>query len=184
MGDADNVDSLDLHGLVQAVLDAHLPQEHQLQQQQTFANTEEIDEDINQTLPHPVVVPHSILGVRDVGLGPNQRLFEPTRQHYLLNQSSAKNFGDEKLYYLKSGRPKVYVNVRGKTGNFRQDVGDSRVTVRIEPSAYLRATQAYGEVSFVNFFFFFFVSFYFFFSFIIAGNDLQIIILACGLSLL
>ncbi|XP_014238139.1 uncharacterized protein LOC106659900 [Trichogramma pretiosum] len=154
--DAENVDSIDLHGLVQAVLDAHQPQSQQQQQQQTLPTEETTEDESNQTLPHPIVVPHSILGVRDVGLGlPGaQRLFEPVvRQHHHFSvyetaassglEGSTKNFNDEKLYYLKSGRPKVYVNFRGKSGNFRQDLGDSRVTVRIEPAAFLRATQSY-----------------------------------------
>ncbi|KAL7300562.1 hypothetical protein TKK_0006558 [Trichogramma kaykai] len=149
--DAENVDSIDLHGLVQAVLDAHQPQS---QEQQTLPTEETTEDESNQTLPHPIVVPHSILGVRDVGLGlpGGQRLFEPVvRQHHHFSvyetasglEGSTKNFNDEKLYYLKSGRPKVYVNFRGKSGNFRQDLGDSRVTVRIEPAAFLRATQSY-----------------------------------------
>ncbi|OXU30866.1 hypothetical protein TSAR_001336 [Trichomalopsis sarcophagae] len=158
--DADNVDSLDLHGLVQAVLDNRNNPQHSLQSPllnhhrldlAAEDEDDELEERRNQTYPHPEVVPHSILGVRDVGLGPSQRLFEPTSldlagrpQHYLISPPQAtKNLGDEKLYYLKSGRPKVYVNFRGKTGNFRQDTGDSRVTMRFEPSAFLRATQPY-----------------------------------------
>lgn len=164
MRDADNVDSLDLHGLVQAVLDNRNNPQHSLQSPllnhhrldlAAEDEDDELEESHNQTYPHPEVVPHSILGVRDVGLGPSQRLFEPTSldlagrpQHYLISPPQAtKNLGDEKLYYLKSGRPKVYVNFRGKTGNFRQDTGDSRVTMRFEPAAFLRATQPYHMVS-------------------------------------
>ncbi|XP_058805988.1 uncharacterized protein LOC131672631 [Phymastichus coffea] len=137
LNDAENIETLDLHDLMQAVL-ANQPHPRRL----------DIDVDdsseSNLTHPHPEVVPHSILGVRDVGLGLNQRLFESHRQHFLLGPSQpTKNIGDEKMYYLKSSRPKVYVNFRGRTGNFRQDVGDSKVTMRFEPASFLRATQPY-----------------------------------------
>ncbi|XP_014209387.1 uncharacterized protein LOC106640037 [Copidosoma floridanum] len=151
--DGDNVGSLDLPGLVRAVLDNH-PRRHLYQaplpppgQQRRFELTPE-DEPRNLTYPQPEVVPRSILGVRDVGLG--QRVFEPfdpsrQQQQRRLIQPR-KDLGNEKLYYLKSSRPKVYVNFRGRTGNFRQDGSDSRAAVRLEPGASLRATQPYREL--------------------------------------
>ena len=129
---------MDLHGIVQAVLENQ--QNHQ--------------DDFNSSLssyPNPEVVPNSILGVRDVGLGPSQRLFEPLLpgegRHYLLNPPEpTKNIGDEKLYYIKEARPKVFVNFRGRTGNFRQGSKDSRLTMKQEPSLFLRATEPYQMV--------------------------------------
>lgn len=133
------MDSVDLHELVQAVLSNH-PRRLDVD----LDENESIES--NSSHPHPEVVPHSILGVRDVGLGLNQRLFEPDRLPHL-SQPSKDATSDEKLYYLKSSRPKVYVNFRGRSGNFRQDIADSKFTMRFEPAAFLRATQPYQMVS-------------------------------------
>lgn len=133
--------------MVQAMLDNQ--QHQQLQQLPVLLDPRRLDveEEDNTTYPHPEVVPHSILGVRNVGLYESSGLDASGRHRYLLNPSQAtKNLADEKLYYLKSSRPKVYVNFRGKSGNFRES-GDSRATMRFEPGAYLRATPSYHAVS-------------------------------------
>lgn len=76
----------------------------------------------NDSYPNPEVIPHSIFGVRDFGLAPNFKLksFEEAR-HGLADPAKYENL-DEKLYYLKSSRPKVYVNIRGHSGSFRKDL--------------------------------------------------------------
>ncbi|XP_076639684.1 uncharacterized protein LOC143351731 [Colletes latitarsis] len=76
----------------------------------------------NESYPNPEVVPHSIFGVRDFGLTPNFKLkmFDEEKD-ILVDPPKLPNF-DEKLYYLKTNRPKVYVNVRGRSGSFRKDL--------------------------------------------------------------
>ena len=74
------------------------------------------------TYPHPEVIAHSILGVRDIGLSPNHRInpFVDDNKDKTIRPSP-----DEKLYYLKNTRPKVDVNVRGHSGSF---IGDSIIS--------------------------------------------------------
>lgn len=75
------------------------------------------------TYPNPEVVPHSILGVRDVGLSPNYRIhtFVDDQDKRTLLRPSSNRSPDEKLYYLKNARPKVDVNIRGRSGSFTGD---------------------------------------------------------------
>ncbi|XP_011498245.1 PREDICTED: uncharacterized protein LOC105362485 [Ceratosolen solmsi marchali] len=147
--DGENVENLDLHGIVQAVL----AKQRQLL---PLSGRRFDEEDYNMTYPPAEIVPRSIVGVHEVVLGPNQRFYESATleaeserslQYPMSSPQSEKNLSDEKLYYLKNGRPKVYVNFRGKSGNFRQQDtptgADSRFTLRLEPSTFLKATQPY-----------------------------------------
>ncbi|XP_017753396.1 PREDICTED: uncharacterized protein LOC108546002 [Eufriesea mexicana] len=93
----------------------------------------------NDSYPNPEVVPHSIFGVRDVGLTPNFKINAVNEERHVLIRPSKFQNVDEKLYYLKNGRPKVYVNVRGRSGSFRKDVS-SRTTSSNEPVEFLRMT--------------------------------------------
>jgi len=98
----------------------------------------------NDDYPNPEVIPHSILGVRDMGLSPNYRLdtFEDDKRASL-NPSKLPSL-NEKLYYLKSGRPKVYVNVRGHSGSFRKDIiAPSTATPNGGAVGYLRVTRPF-----------------------------------------
>ncbi|XP_011162465.1 uncharacterized protein LOC105197679 [Solenopsis invicta] len=96
--------------------------------------------------PNPEVIPHSILGVRDIGLSPNYRLdtFGDDNRASLHPKLPSL---DEKLYYLKSGRPKVYVNVRGNSGSFRKDTVVAPPPSTATPSkgavGYLRVTRPF-----------------------------------------
>lgn len=99
----------------------------------------------NNGYPNPEVIPHSILGVRDMGLSPNYRLdtFDDDKRASL-NPPKLPSL-NEKLYYLKSGRPKVYVNVRGHSGSFRKDtiVPPSTATPSEGAVGYLRVTRPF-----------------------------------------
>ncbi|XP_071574174.1 uncharacterized protein [Temnothorax nylanderi] len=99
----------------------------------------------NDDYPNPEVIPHSILGVRDMGLSPNYRLdtFDDDKRASL-NPPKLPSL-DEKLYYLKSGRPKVYVNVRGHSGSFRKDTiaPPSTATPSEGAVGYLRVTRPF-----------------------------------------
>ncbi|KAM0736822.1 hypothetical protein ACS0PU_006471 [Formica fusca] len=127
---ADEMDAANLQGLVHAMLN----------QQQTSEQSQ-IPSDPG--YPNPEVIPHSILGVRDMGLSPNYRLdtFDDDKR-VLLRASPKLQSLDEKLYYLKSGRPRVYVNVRGHSGSFRKET-----TLTATPSegavGYLRVTRPF-----------------------------------------
>lgn len=96
----------------------------------------------NDGYPNPEVIPHSILGVRDMGLSPNYRLdtFDDDKRASLHPPKLPSL--DEKLYYLKSGRPKVYVNVRGHSGSFRKDT-PSMATPSEGAIGYLRVTRPF-----------------------------------------
>ncbi|KYN31842.1 hypothetical protein ALC56_13981, partial [Trachymyrmex septentrionalis] len=97
--------------------------------------------------PNPEVIPHSILGVRDMGLSPNYRLDAFDNDAPSLNPSlntPKLPSLNEKLYYLKSGRPKVYVNVRGHSGSFRKDTNVSSTATPSEGAVgYLRVTRPF-----------------------------------------
>lgn len=120
----DEMDAANLQGLMRTVL------------------KEEQQRTPNDGYPNPEVIPHSILGVRDMGLSPNYRLdtFDDDKRASLKLPSL-----DEKLYYLKSGRPKVYVNVRGHSGSFRKDtiVPPSTATPSEDAVGYLRVTRPF-----------------------------------------
>ncbi|XP_034176380.1 uncharacterized protein LOC117602447 [Osmia lignaria lignaria] len=75
----------------------------------------------NNSYPNPEVIPHSIFGVRDVGLTSTFKLNTFNEDRRVLIESPKIPTYDEKLYYLKNNRPKVYVNVRGHSGTFRKD---------------------------------------------------------------
>ena len=90
--------ALNFQGFVEAVLEDGLDQ-------------------LNDSYPSPEVMPNSMLGVRNVGLPPPR--FQSDKK--LIFQAPNFQNLDEKLYYLKHDSPKVYVNVRGHTGNFRKD---------------------------------------------------------------
>lgn len=128
---ADEMDAANLQGLVHAMLN----------QQQISSEQSQIPSDPG--YPNPEVIPHSILGVRDMGLSPNYRLdtFDDDKR-ILLTASPKLQSLDEKLYYLKSGRPRVYVNVRGHSGSFRKET-----TLTATPSegavGYLRVTRPF-----------------------------------------
>ncbi|XP_014488781.1 PREDICTED: uncharacterized protein LOC106751967 isoform X2 [Dinoponera quadriceps] len=124
---AEEMDATNLQGLVRAML-------KQQQSEQTP----------NDSYPNPEVIPHSILGVRDMGLSPNYRLdtFDDDKR-VLLSPPKLQSL-DEKLYYLKSGRPKVYVNVRGNSGSFRKGETASPTATSSEgPVGYLRVTRPF-----------------------------------------
>ncbi|KZC09956.1 hypothetical protein WN55_00993 [Dufourea novaeangliae] len=93
----------------------------------------------NESYPNPEVIPHSIFGVRDFGLSPNLKLkmFED-EQHVLMVPPKLQNY-NEKLYYLKNSRPKVYVNVRGHSGSFRKDTA-TKTTSGDDSMEFLRVT--------------------------------------------
>ncbi|KAL6430463.1 hypothetical protein ACFW04_007820 [Cataglyphis niger] len=126
---ADEMDAANLQGLVHAMLN----------QQQITSEQSQVPSGAG--YPNPEVIPHSILGVRDMGLGPNYRLdtFDDDKP-VLLRGSPKLPSPDEKLYYLKNGRPRVYVNVRGHSGSFRKEA-----TLTATPSegavGYLRVTR-------------------------------------------
>lgn len=124
---ADEMNAANLQGLVRAMLK---------QQQQSEQQTPTDD------YPHPEVIPHSIVGVRDMGLGLNYRLdtFDDDKR-VLLSPPKLQSL-DEKLYYLKSGRPKVYVNVRGHSGSFRKDTTALTATTS-DGAGFLRVTRPF-----------------------------------------
>lgn len=124
------MDAANLQGLVRVML-------KQQQQQQQIEQTPN-------DYPNPEVIPHSILGVRDMGLSPNYRLdtFDDDKR-VLLNPPKLQSL-DEKLYYLKSGRPKVYVNVRGHSGSFRKETVVSPTATPSEGAiGYLKVTRPF-----------------------------------------
>ncbi|KAF7393602.1 hypothetical protein HZH68_010421 [Vespula germanica] len=124
---AGDVDPENLQGLVHAVL----------KNQQTIESS-------NESYPNPEVVPNSILGVRNIGISSNFRLdgYDDTEKRVLLSPPKLHNL-DEKLYYLKSGKPKVYVNVRGNSGTFRKIETGPRSTLSEGPLDYLRVTRPF-----------------------------------------
>lgn len=127
---ADDVDAENLQGLVHAVLKTH-----------------HTDQPTNESYPNPEVVPNSILGVRNVGISSNFRLDgynDENEKRVLLSPPKVHSL-DEKLYYLKSGKPKVYVNVRGNSGNFRKVEVGSRTTMSEGPLDYLRVTRPFDR---------------------------------------
>lgn len=93
----------------------------------------------NGSYPNPEVISHSVFGVRDFGLRPNIKLkpFDE-EEHALVEPPKLQNL-DEKLYYLKNSRPKVYVNVRGHSGSFRKDL-TLKTTSSNDPVGFLRVT--------------------------------------------
>ncbi|XP_029167449.1 uncharacterized protein LOC114937951 [Nylanderia fulva] len=129
---ADEMDAANLQGLMHAMLN----------NQQQSSEQPQIPSEPG--YPNPEVVPHSIFGVRDMG-GPslNYRLDSFDDEKRVLLRSSPKL--DEKLYYLKSGRPRVYVNVRGHSGSFRKETPSSTLTATPSEGAvgYLRVTQPF-----------------------------------------
>nr|XP_031834733.1 uncharacterized protein LOC116427942 isoform X1 [Nomia melanderi] len=93
----------------------------------------------NDSYPNPEVIPHSIFGVRDFGLAPNFKLkMFDEEKHVLMEPPKLQNY-NEKLYYLKNSRPKVYVNVRGHSGSFRKEP-TTRTTSGDESMEFLRVT--------------------------------------------
>lgn len=96
----------------------------------------------NESYPNPEVIPHSILGVRDIGLTPNFRLSAFDEEKRVLLSPPKLQSLDDKLYYLKNGRPKVYVNVRGHSGSFRKE-STSKTTSANAPVGFLRVTQPF-----------------------------------------
>ncbi|XP_012153832.2 uncharacterized protein LOC105664323 [Megachile rotundata] len=96
----------------------------------------------NNSYPNPEVIPHSIFGVRDVGLTSTFKLnsFNEDR-HVLIESPKIQNY-DEKLYYLKNSRPKVYVNVRGHSGTFRKNLAP-KITSTNDPIGFLRVTPPF-----------------------------------------
>ncbi|XP_012059972.1 PREDICTED: uncharacterized protein LOC105623183 [Atta cephalotes] len=126
---ADEMDAANLQGLMRTVL----KEEQRVAAERTPNG-----------YPNPEVIPHSILGVRDMGLSPNYRLdtFDNDKRPSL-NPLKLPNL-NEKLYYLKSGRPKVYVNVRGHSGSFRKDTNASSMATPSEGAVgYLRVTRPF-----------------------------------------
>ncbi|XP_012277262.1 uncharacterized protein LOC105698015 [Orussus abietinus] len=77
----------------------------------------------NESRPNPEIVPNSILGVRNVGPGTNFRTtaFTDVEDKSILLSPLRIRDLDEKLYYLKTGKPKVYVNLRSRGGSFQRD---------------------------------------------------------------
>jgi len=128
------MDAANLQGLVHVMLKQQ--QQQQQQQQQTEQSMP------NDSYPNPQVVPHSIVGVRDMGLSPNYRLdtFDDDKR-ILLSPPKLQSL-DEKLYYLKSGRPKVYVNVRGHSGSFRKATVSSTSEGAL---GYLKVTRPFDK---------------------------------------
>lgn len=132
---ADEMDAANLQGLMRTML----KEEQRAAAERRTPN--------NDGYPNPEVIPHSILGVRDMGLSPNYRLdtFDDDKRASL-NPPKLPSL-DEKLYYLKSGRPKVYVNVRGHSGSFRKDTGavvpPSTATTSEGAVGYLRVTRPF-----------------------------------------
>lgn len=61
------------------------------------------------------MLPNALLGVRNVGMAPPR--YQPENKLLYPNLDLLT----EKLYYLKHDSPRVYVNVRGHTGNYRKD---------------------------------------------------------------
>lgn len=120
-------------------MDANLLMRAMLKQQQ------QIEQTPNDSYPNPEVIPHSILGVRDMG-GPNSNYRLDTfddDKRVLLSPPKLHNL-DEKLYYLKSSRPKVYVNVRGHSGSFRKETASlSTATPSEGPAGFLRVTRVF-----------------------------------------
>lgn len=129
---ADEMDAANLQGLMRTMLK---------EEQRAVAG----QRTPNDGYPNPEVIPHSILGVRDMGLSPNYRLdsFDDDKRESL-NPPKLPSL-DEKLYYLKSGRPKVYVNVRGHSGSFRKDTNAPPSTATPSEGAvgYLRVTRPF-----------------------------------------
>lgn len=129
---ADEMDAANLQGLMRTML----KEEQRATAEQRTPNN---------GYPNPEVIPHSILGVRDMGLSPNYRLdtFDDDKRASL-NPPKLPSL-NEKLYYLKSGRPKVYVNVRGHSGSFRKDtiVPPSTATPSEGAVGYLRVTRPF-----------------------------------------
>lgn len=120
---ADDMDAANLQNLVHAML----------------KQSEQVH---NESYPNPEVIPHSILGVRNVGLSPNFRADSFDEDKRTLPGLPKFQNLDEKLYYLKNGKPKVYVNVRGRSGSFRKDPS-SKTTPSNGPVGYLRVTQPF-----------------------------------------
>lgn len=128
---ADEMDAANLQGLMRTVLK---------EEQRMPAS------DADDGYPNPEVIPHSILGVRDMGLSPNYRLDTFDDKRASLNPPKLPSL-DEKLYYLKSGRPKVYVNIRGHSGSFRKDTIVPLSTASPSDGAvgYLRVTRPFDR---------------------------------------
>lgn len=132
---ADEMDAANLQGLVHAMLNNR---QHSSEQPQIPSGP---------GYPNPEVIPHSIFGVRDMGgPNPNYRLDTFDDEKPVLLRSSPKLQSlDEKLYYLKNGRPRVYVNVRGHSGSFRKETASPTLTVTPSEGAvgYLRVTRPF-----------------------------------------
>ncbi|CAK9832898.1 hypothetical protein ANTRET_LOCUS9661 [Anthophora retusa] len=79
-------------------------------------------EALNNSYPHPEVLPRSIYGVRDLSLTPPLKLDATNANKQVLIPPPKLGHLDERIYYMKSGRPKVFVNVRGHSGSFRKDL--------------------------------------------------------------
>lgn len=91
----------------------------------------------NDSYLNPEVMPHSIFGVRDFGLPSNFKLkMFDEEKHIVIDPQKFPNI-DEKLYYLKTNRPKIYVNVRGHSGSFRKDL-TSTTTSSNDPVEFFR----------------------------------------------
>lgn len=95
----------------------------------------------NDSYPNPEVIPHSIFGVRDVGVTQNFNPIAASEDRHVLIGPTKLQSLDEKLYYLKNSKPKVHVNVRGHSGSFRKDT-TGKTTSRNNPIEYLRVTPS------------------------------------------
>ncbi|XP_043524698.1 uncharacterized protein LOC122536392 isoform X2 [Frieseomelitta varia] len=94
----------------------------------------------NESYPNPEVIPRSVFGVRDVGVSPSFKANTVDEDRHVLIGPSKFQAVDEKLYYLKNNRPKVYVNLRGHSGSFRKDA-ISKTTSSNDFIEFLRATH-------------------------------------------
>lgn len=94
----------------------------------------------NESYPNPEVIPRSVFGVRDVGISPSFKANTVNEDRHVLIGPSKFQAVDEKLYYLKNNRPKVYVNLRGHSGSFRKDA-ISKTTSSNDFIEFLKATH-------------------------------------------
>lgn len=123
MQSANEIEATNLQGLVHAML-----KQKQIQQTSSLSS-------------HLEIIPHSILGVHNVGFRPNYRL--EGDKHTLLDPTKLRNFG-EKLYYVKNDhKPKVYVNVRGHSGSFHKKSNLSITTPKESPVGFITMTRSF-----------------------------------------
>lgn len=106
------------------------------------------DTEGKEAFPKPEVIAHSIYGVRKIGgLPPNMKIedFDSDEEEKRVLLGPPRVF-NEKLYYLKSSRPNVFVNVRGRSGNYRKETTEPRTVVIYRPSeATQQTTKPFDE---------------------------------------